>query len=361
MRRLAVLAALAAACVANAQNTAEQFKDAQYPAPVSTFEIEAGHRYNYLPDSKNESYYRVTYKGSLVRSEGTPFKQAAPPDLAAPVPTTGTGDRNTVQFRYESNKATVSGGLLDANGVQPLPVKAFDALELRGTAFVGSDIHGDKVQIAVGLETPPFRIPGLDKTQWSNWVVVGVDAQRQEATDAATGDASFAVFTYRAFVGKAFGWRKSADVGKTATKIANDFLAKAPDYAAAQKLAKQIKANVPQANQRTSLQRLFLNAADLASSDADWPKTVRDLAYGDTDAVTDQPTYALYAETSGFYTDGHPFGDSKLKNLFTATADYWFLPQREDVFLRLRYENGFERATPTERKNQLLLSIGMKF
>jgi hypothetical protein len=362
MRFVTAAAALAIAGSATGQGTAEQFAGAQYPAPVSTFEIEAGHKYDYRPDGKSESYYRLGYRGAMLKSEGTPLKQATSLDLAAPVPTTGMGDRNQLVFRYEREKSTLSGGLFDAQGLQPMSIQAFDKLELRGTALVAGDVHGDTVQFAVGLETPPLRVPGLQKTQWSNWIVFGINGQRQETLDAPTGDAFFGVFTYRAFVGKAFGWRKSADVGKTAAKIREEFLKKAPDYAVAQKMADEIRKNTgPGKSPRTPLQQLFLDAVVEAENQANWEKTVSALAYGRTDAVTDQPTYAFYAETSGFYTDGKPFGGSKLKNLFTATFDYWFLPQRDDVFLRLRYENGFERATPTERKDQLLLSVGLKF
>lgn len=47
--------------------------------------------------------------------------------------------------------------------------------------------------------------------------------------------------------------------------------------------------------------------------------------------------------------------------MFTLTADYWFLPKRDDVFLRLRYENGYERALPTVRLNRPMLSVSPRF
>jgi hypothetical protein len=358
VRRWLLLSALAASGGALAQ--ADSNAGAQYPAPVNTFEVDAGYRYDYLPGAKNESYYRVSYKGAMVRSEGTPFKQASGLDLAAKPLAEGAGDRHKLSFRFEKNQATVSGGLFEAAGVEALGVDA-SGLALRGTAFAGADADGRVVQLAVGLETPPWRIPGLKGTQWSNWLVLGVSAQRQEATDAQNDDKNFGLLTYRAFVGKAFGWRKSADVGKTAARIANELLKMAPTYAAAQRKSQEITEAKPRPQDRSPDERLFQRAVVEAESEANWQKTVREMAHGRADAITDQPTYAIYIEDSGWYSDGLPFGGSKLKNLLTATVDYFFMPQRDDVYLRGRFENGYERATPTERKKQLLVSIGLRF
>jgi hypothetical protein len=64
---------------------------------------------------------------------------------------------------------------------------------------------------------------------------------------------------------------------------------------------------------------------------------------------------------AGWYTfSGDPQG-RKLKNLLTATVDYWFLPTRDDVFLRVRYENGYDRALPTDRRNRLLVSVALRY
>lgn len=119
------------------------------------------------------------------------------------------------------------------------------------------------------------------------------------------------------------------------------------------------------AQDRTSLQQLFIDTVVEAGSKDKWEKTVRDMAYGNTDAVTDQPTLSIYAEDSGWYSFAGKQEGGRLKNLLTVTLDYWFLPtnliKSDKAFLRLRYETGHERALPTDRKNHLLVSINLRF
>lgn len=345
--------------LAYAQSVNDLATEAQNPTPVNAFEIDGGYKLNFKSGSGSEGYYRISFKSSLVQSEGTPFKYASGLDLAAPALTTGSGDRNKLLLRFEQGTTTIGDGLFEANGVLPLALRGLEALNLRGTALVAGDADGKTFQFAAGLESPPFRIPGFQNTQVSNWIVFGINAQRQEATDSSNDDKNLGLLTYRAFLGKALGWRKSADVGKTASKITEEFLRQAPTYEDAKILAEKIKKI--EANKRTSLQQLFLDAVTEAESEANWKKTVRDIAYGNVDAVTDQPTFALYAENSGWYSFSGSFNGSRLKNLLTVTLDYWPLPNYDYAFLRLRYENGHERAVPTERKDHLLLSINLRF
>jgi len=204
-----------------------------------------------------------------------------------------------------------------------------------------------------------LRIPGFQRTSASNWLVFGVNGQRQEDTDSASQDTNFGLLTYRAFLGQAFGWRKSADVKETAAKIVKDFLTAAPDFTEAKKVEAEIRKIA--ANQRTKPQQLFLDAVGETSSPADWEQTVRDIAFGNADAITDQPTLALYAESSGWYEFAGSTHNDKFKNLVTATIDYWPLPQTDAFFLRARYERGYERATPDVKKDHLLLSIAARF
>jgi hypothetical protein len=356
---LVVAAALLPTGEAGAQTTVDALvAAAQNPAPVNTLDVDGGYRFGYGSEGGSESWYRISYRGAMVRSAGTPFKYASGLDLATPAPTVATGDRNRIALRLEGGTTTVGGGLFEANGLQPLVLRGLGALDMRGSALVAGDIDGQKIQLAAGLESAPLRIPGMGRTGASNWVVLGIDGQRQEATDSAGNDETLGLLTYRAFLGRAFGWRKSADPGATAGRIAEKLLQQAPTYAAARSLAAEIR--TVQASRRTSLQQLFLDAVTEAGSEEEWPRTVRELAFGNTDAVTDQATVAVYVEDAGWHSfAGGPWG-SPLKNLLTATVDYWFLPARDDVLLRLRYENGFERATPSLLKNHLLVSIALR-
>jgi len=355
------IAVLAAACFVAAHGAHAQSTDlssAQNPAAINTFEVEGGYSFAFTAGQEDLDYYRISYSGALIRSQGTPFKAAKGLDLSA-APTLGAGDRNSLNFRYEKGTTAVGGELLEALGAQEISFRGLEALHLRGTALVGADLETNMIQAAVGLESPPLRIPGFHKTQASNWLVFGVNGQRQESTDSASQDANFGLLTYRAFLGQAFGWRKSADVEETAAKIVKDFLAAAPDFTAAKNVEAKIRTIA--ANQRTKAQQLFLDAVGETSSPADWEKTVRDIAFGNADAITDQPTIALYAEGSGWYEFAGSTHDDKFKSLVTATIDYWPLPQTDAFFFRARYEHGYERETPDIKKDHLLLSIAARF
>jgi hypothetical protein len=355
------IALLSGAVHAQDKTADEAAVDAQNPAPINTFEAEGGYRWNYGPDKSRdrESWVRILYKGALIKEEGTPFKEAQSLDLAAPAAPTGAGDRNTWSLRYENGKAEAGGSLLEAEGVQAVKLRGLEKLDLRGTAYVGGNSAGKALQIAAGLESPPMRIPFASETGASNWIVVGINGQHQEMTDAQTGDANFGLVTFRAFLGKAFGWRKSANVAETTAKLENQLLKQAPTFAEGQALAQKID-KIP-ANQRTKLQQLLLDTIRDVGADEDWKEAVKQMATGTADAITDQPTLAVYGEVSGWRTvSGDPEGP-KTKSLSSLTVDYWFLDKRDDMFLRLRYENGYERAQPTLKLNRLMLSATLRF
>lgn len=351
---------LAVSGLANANPVDDLVAKAQNPEPVNSIEIDGGYKLNFRSGSQNGGYYSISFNGSLVKGEGTPFKYASGLDLAAPACTTASGDRNKLSLRFEKGTTTIGGGLFEANGVQPLTFRGLDALNLRGTALVAGDLDSKNFQLAVGLESPPLRVPGFRNSQVSNWIIFGISAQRQENADSTINKKSLGLFTYRMFLGKAFGWRKSADVSKTASKITDMFLRQAPTYEDAKTLADKIDKNIDAAN-RTSLQQLFLDAVQDAGSEADWKKTVEGIVKGQVDAVTDQPTFALYAEDSGWDPFAGSFDVRKLNNLLTVTLDCWPLNNYDDMFFRLRYENGFERALPTDHKVHFLLSINQRF
>src|SRR5207237_10119247 len=121
--------------------------------------------------------------------------------------------------------------------------------------FAGGHADGREVQLAIGLETKPYRIPGFQRTQASNWIVAGINVQRQEDTGSTTSDSTFGLVTYRSFLGQAFLWRRSADPGKTASRLITEFLKQAPTYEAAGPVYEKIKAI--DANKRTSAQQLL--------------------------------------------------------------------------------------------------------
>lgn len=328
--------------------------EAQYPALIDGFEIEAGYIQRDADDS--DSFYKITHKGSLVTEEGTPFKAASHLDLGSPVSKVAKGDRNKLSIRLEDGTTTVGGALFELDGVKPLSFAGLNPQHVRGNSYVSAD--DNSLRYAVGLESRPFRIPGLAESSWSNWAVFGVNAQRTES-DETTEDKSHGLLTYRFFTGRAFGWRKSADVEATASKLTGDLLALAPTHTDAAAIAEKIEAI--DGSKRSELQQLFLDAYTEHEADGGegWRQLLAELASGHADAVTDQPTLAFYAENTGFYD--LDADEDELKNLFSANLDYWFIPSRDDVFIRLRYEYGYERAQPKDRKDQWMLLLSLKF
>lgn len=333
----------------------------QSPNLVNSFAVDAGHAFRFAAGQNNEGWYRVVYQGRPVREHGTPFQFARSLDLLAPKLEEAGGDVPQLGFRYENLQATADGGLLEALGARELPLAGLSALRLRGVARLGSDARLKHITAAVGLETPPLRLPGLAGSGVTNWVVAGVNAERRESSDDEVTSANHALGTFRAFAGKAFGWRKSADVGSTAGKIVQDILALAPTRTAALALRATID-SIPAAR-RTSLQQTVLDAIPEATSDEDWERTVRALAFGEADAITDQPTLAILLEGSGWIqlAGEDEAIDKERRALVTATIDYWFWPGRDDVRLRLRYEHGYERTQPAVKKDHLLVGFGVRF
>ncbi|MHB0939526.1 MAG: hypothetical protein ACYC6A_24285, partial [Armatimonadota bacterium] len=149
-------------------------------------------------------------------------------------------------------------------------------------------------------------------------------------------------------------WRKSADVGKTAAAIEKTIIDQAPTYEQARALAGEIKA-IP-AIQRSALQQLFLDAVIEAETADNWTPTVTAMARGHADAISDQATIAAYGELSGW----QPIGDGERGQLITAAVDWWLVPGRDDLFLRVRYERGDAR-TSGEEVNQVLLATSLRF
>lgn len=357
MRRALLLVALVSAVTAFPAPAQVSAGD-QNPAPIRALSVDGGFAARFGSGAESGTYYRFSYQGSMVREAGTPFKAASSLDLLAPSPLKAAGDVPGLMLRYEVSEATLSGGVLDALGAKELGLPGLEALDLRGTAQLSADDRLDHIQAAVGLESPPLRLPGLAGTGITNWVVLGANVERRDATDNDQLDVDLALGTFRSFVGKALGWRKSASVWRTSQKIEQDILTLAPTLAGARELKATLDA-IPAAR-RTMLQQSLLDLITDVEAESAWSKAVHEFAAGQADAITDQPTAALYAEWSGWADLASTPSEGRFKSLFTASLDYWFLPRQDDLLLRFRYEFGFERAVPTVRRNQLLISIGVR-
>jgi len=337
---------------------AQADSDDLYPAPIRAIEIEAGQQWQLGKPKEEHVFYRAAYYGSLLDSRGTPFKDADHVDLDEPKLAAASGDKNQVELRLQDGRAEVGGGFFDAAGVMPIQLAGIEKLRLRGAGSIAGDLDGNGYRIAVGVESPPVRVPGASRAGISNWFILGVAAQRQEATDSDELDRNAGIATGGLFLGKAFGWRKSADVQVVAARVQKLMMAAAPTRAAAEAKAVQVQ-KVP-AEQRSKFQALLLDALRESTSEDDWADTVAAFAEGTADAITDQPTLAVYLEASGWYDVTTGAAQREGRGLVSLTGDYWPIAARNDIFLRLRYEYGYERARPTERLNQVMLSLSVR-
>lgn len=353
------LVALWAVAPHAAAQTAEA--SAQNPSPINTVILEAGKRLDRLPGGKDESFYSVTYHGTLVRQAGTPFKYATAldPDLTAPPE--AAGDRNKLLLRMANRSAVLGGTLLEAEGVEPIRLAALEKLDLRGTAAIASNDTGTR--LSIGLEAPPLRIPGLAKAEVTNWLVLGVNARRTPAAEGAP-QSDHAVATVRAFVGKAFGWRKaqSADVTAAAIRLAAEVLRLAPTRQQAEQAVKIIEQNLKAGAGMTTVQRVLKDAVEgfPPSSTEPWQAQLKEVAIGAVEAMLEQATVAAYVESTGWYGRSDAALGRQFKNLLTATVDYWFLPGNDATFLRLRYEHGTDWTAPTQKRKQWMLALSVR-
>lgn len=352
--------ALTLLLIANSVIFAADNPETQNPSLINGLEIEAGYLSNLDAGGEDDSFYKINYRGAQIKERGTPFKYSSHLDLESPKLDSGAGDRSKISFSLENGVGQLGGNLFELDLVQTIKFADISTEMIRGNANVAG--NSEAISYSVGLETRPFRLPGLAKTNWSNWAVFGLNAQRTETKVDGSKTDSTGLFTYRLFAGKAFGWRKSANVSETQKKLLNGILQQAPTYEDAKAAYESIKAIDP--SSRTVPQQLLFDAYSEHGGEsglAAWRQTLTELTEGHADAITDQPTFAIYLENSGWYDFESESDDDELKNLFTATADYWFLRHRDDVFLRLRYENGYERAAPEIKKDQVSLMLALKF
>jgi len=360
LRAFAMLTFLLFADIAFAQEpdpATRRAIEAQNPAPVSTLEFEGG--VGASEGRAPAAFLRVAYSGKLVTGKGTPFTLGQHLDLASDQ-TRGAGDRHAISLLYEQGSGELGGGLFEALGVQPLRLRGLESLRLRGTAFVTGDEDAKQVRMAVGLESPPFRVPGFRGTSWSNWIVLGVSAVHDEATDDDAGDNELGLVTASLFVGRSFFFRQGADADALARGLAESILAEAPTSAAARRLVEAMRAEIP-ANRWTVVQTLVRDATAEALSEESWEDTVRELCRGAAEAMAEEPAFSIYVEGSGWQPFAGPEGSNEPRGLVTATGDYWPEPGRNDFFVRIRYELGHEHGRPGERLDRVLASFGGRF
>lgn len=376
---LQVACAVAAAAWFAAPVAAQDASDTRrVPQGDNRLEVEGGYRHDLIDNGKSQGWYRVTWRGKPVAMRGNALPFTDTVLLDAPTADLGKVEGSDLVLRFEDGTLGVTGGLIDMAGARPIEFAGLEKLRLRGAAFVAADNRFKQVQAGIGIETPPLHLGALGQHEIANWLVLGVNAQRRENADTAD-DRNFGAVTWRAFIGKGFGWRTPPReaLEAFAVKIAAAYVKDVPTMAEARVKQQQFDALAKPTPEQVQFSRA-VSAAELdilaarralpagqtlsaADEDRLWAQATRSYAIGRREAELLRPTVALYAEASG-WNEFRAKGDSgRLKNLFTVSADYWFMPSRDDLLLRLRYENGYERAAPGLRKNQLMASVALRF
>jgi hypothetical protein len=130
-----------------------------YPAPVSTWSVEAGYRLPVERDAGKDSYYRISYLSALVDSKGTAQSPLQHFEIDEAKPLSPGGDRSALEVSLQQGAGALGGALFDMYGLMPIELRGFG--DLRGAGYVGADENGNNVKASVGLESRPFRVPGM--------------------------------------------------------------------------------------------------------------------------------------------------------------------------------------------------------
>ncbi len=330
-----------------------------YAQSTATFEINAGYTDSFIKGVNSQSYFNLRLRGMDLITQGTKPQFATHLDLAGDQTQKPT---NTDWLISLENGSLSSGGLLKAIVGKKLDLPVFT--NLRGSAYFGGSKDFRNLTYAVGLETPQYPVPlfsGLP--QVANWLAVGVQAQRSD-TNSGASHTDTGVLTVRAFVGKNLGVpsikSREARVPKAQVdKLVAGYLKLAPSAAEGKKIA-----DGPHSSGAESIIAEAFQEGVGGNPDAslqDWKAALAKVVTSDVAEDLATPVVALFSEYSGYSTFAGKVVGDKAKGLFTASADWWLVPARDDMFLRFRYENGFERAAPTERKNHLIITLGFNF
>jgi hypothetical protein len=360
----ATTAPAAANAGASSDNLPPPEREAQNPSLINGLQLEGGYLADQQKRGSDRAYYRLEYKGKLLQQKGTPFADSnVNQPVGRPDPSNPGGDTHNLVLKLFQGVATGKGNLFDALGVRSLHLP-FSG-QLRGAVQLSGLLNGDEYNLAAGLETAPYHPLSLINRHYhagiTNWLIFGFSGESRHGTADLGGNRDVALFTYRSFAGKAFQWSTPGRYRQAASSYAHTILATAPDRAAADALAPSIKPKP--VDQRTDVEKAISDLTILpAASTEPWQQTVREYARSIMAGRSQRPTYALWLEDSGWYTAVGPAARHRWNNLVAATATWWIrYDEATASFVRLRYENGRERALPAVGKNFLAITGGIEF
>lgn len=372
-----------------------------------TIEVDLAYRSNFERGGKDDSYTRIMLLGKSLKEAGSPLSYTVPQSTKN-LPGETSNGRNALFFRFENGSGAFGGSLFEAMGLSPISLNGLERLPVRGSLYIGANDDLKSLQVAAGLESA--RIPIIadrdNKGNISNWIYLGIYGQRQENRDADT-DADGFLGTYEAAIGKNNFRRISGDaeVRKQLDSIAESqqkFLAAlSSDSDTEKNLAMEVLLRIQKDGKFEELRNVIGSDSSIqeerefvakAEGDADTfeaacalrdyyrnhpPRTEQGrhfLQYMNGEfmhpaieaskhylELTYTPVSAWGIETRGWYDFSGKFGGDRLKTFTTATFEYWPSLANANVSIKLRYELGHERATPTERKNHLAIMFSLRY
>ena len=335
---------------------------AQSPSLINGAKLDLGYQRGLDDANANQFYYRLEYRGKLLKQEGTPISAAAPNSPPpAPEAFKPTGDTNNLVLNLERGAANLGGGFLDILSL-PVEFKSGALQDLRGVLRASGTLDGKQLNLAAGLEGPPFHpLAGVNKqTKCSitNWLIFGLAGQAHYGGEDAGKQQQNLAATYRFFVGRGFDWVRSK---KLDPALRAQIMAKAPNLVAAKGFLatpegrSSDKKSAPVAYD-------YIYQASEAVTDEEYLGKIDQLLKAET-SPPDQPSSALWVEGAGWYNTTGRLGDEpRYSSLLAATATWWPQPQEGGKQrVALRYELGRERAAPEVRLNRLILSISAAF
>jgi len=314
------------------------------------FRLDAGYTRLYNGPRDHALYYKLEYRGQLMKQFGQAPEFASIGDR--PLPPNVAGDGDDFILSIERDRGTLAGSLFDALGLKDIHLHSSFLSDFNVLVQVAGKMgSGGHTNAAFGLETKPLHPLRQTLFPVSNYLMIGAIGQAHSPTE---GDDS-GLLTYRSFVGKAFGHVVSAAQEEEYRSLVVDVTAGKYKFEDRQSLSLQTTGIGPV---------IFAMLADEPVvgplTAANWDERLRS-ALVDYFYTKNSPTVALWLESDGRYrfTTGP---DRKFASVWAFTFNFWPVPDRPDQMrIQVRYENGFTRADPTTRTNDVILSLGFSF
>jgi hypothetical protein len=331
------------------------------------FHVDAGYM-RQLDNSKpsDKFYYDVKMNGSQISGSGSPLTFD---DINKPVFQNSTtaaktlGDVNVYNIRLRKGTAQINGGVFDLVGRKPFEIQALS--QLRGVANISGTLDGKQINISLGLETPSYHplshISLIDDLNWTNWIIFGVSGETRPKQTGIATNTDYGMVTYRAFLGKGWGWVTSKETKYLRYTEPANILKQYPTMDSAKSLNQEVKKIITEGNAPSATQAAIFDVYNRAgTTEANWKDLITAKIHNQL-MPADQPTAALWLDDFGWYSFAGNEPHKRLNNIFGATFTWWLTPEEAKSFVRFIYEYGNDKTDPTVRRNFVAATVGLDF